>query len=245
MSTERDQGAGASGAHGAGGEPGVVPNVYHPRNAPAPSYDEYADPATAHGWQNAYDETRELPPVRMPMDGPGPEPVPVPPVAHEPAGGPGRADLRRRRRRGGRRRVAVVAGVLGTAGAVAVIAALTGSGSPGGRQHPASEGRVSPDAASARPKSGSPAATTGGPGVVSAPPVASTPGSAPATTAPAGGPTRTATTPPGTPGGSPSTAASASPEPTLTGTPTASWTAGHPGHGHGHGGGRKPGDVRN
>ncbi|MEU4037069.1 hypothetical protein [Streptomyces collinus] len=242
MSTERDQGAGASGAHGAGGEPGGVPNVYHPRNVPAPSYDEYADPATAHGWQNAYDETRELPPVQIPMAGPEPEPAPVPPAPRGPAVGPGRADLRRRRRRGGRRRVAVVAGVLGTAGAVAVIAALTGSGSPGGRQHPASEGRVSPDAASARPKSGSPTATaTGGaPGVVSSPPVTSarTAGSAPASsTAPAGGPTH--------PAGSPSAPTSAAPEPTLTGTPTASWTPGHPGRGHGHGGGRKPAADQN
>lgn len=39
------------------------PNVYLPPAAPSPVYDAYADPATAHGWQNAYDETRELPPV--------------------------------------------------------------------------------------------------------------------------------------------------------------------------------------
>ncbi|MFC0054393.1 hypothetical protein ACFFMQ_18445, partial [Streptomyces actinomycinicus] len=61
MSTEREYEAGAFGVHGAGGAPGVRPNVYQPQPAPAPAYEEYADPAMAHGWQNAYDETRELP----------------------------------------------------------------------------------------------------------------------------------------------------------------------------------------
>ncbi|MGJ3560744.1 hypothetical protein ACR6C2_29320 [Streptomyces sp. INA 01156] len=37
--------------------------MYLPPATPPPAYDAYADPATAHGWQNAYDETRELPPV--------------------------------------------------------------------------------------------------------------------------------------------------------------------------------------
>ncbi|MFF7165012.1 hypothetical protein ACFZBP_27215 [Streptomyces sp. NPDC008086] len=37
------------------------PNVYHPRPAAPPSYDAYTVPAAAHGWQNAYDETAELP----------------------------------------------------------------------------------------------------------------------------------------------------------------------------------------
>ena len=39
------------------------PSVYHPQQQPAPSYEEYADPAAAHGWQNAYDETARLPAV--------------------------------------------------------------------------------------------------------------------------------------------------------------------------------------
>ncbi|NKQ23840.1 hypothetical protein HF200_05005, partial [Streptomyces galbus] len=37
-------------------------NVYLPHTAEAPSYEEYADPAAAHGWAgSAYDDTRELP----------------------------------------------------------------------------------------------------------------------------------------------------------------------------------------
>ncbi|MER6320913.1 hypothetical protein [Streptomyces coelicoflavus] len=39
------------------------PNVYLPQNVPPTRYDGYADPASAHGWESAYDETRELPPV--------------------------------------------------------------------------------------------------------------------------------------------------------------------------------------
>ncbi|MGW2618087.1 hypothetical protein ACWCZB_25235, partial [Streptomyces sp. NPDC001500] len=43
------------------------PNVYHPYAVtdPAP-YERYADPAAAHGWENAYDETQRLPPVAPP-----------------------------------------------------------------------------------------------------------------------------------------------------------------------------------
>ncbi|MYV38369.1 hypothetical protein GT030_05665, partial [Streptomyces sp. SID1328] len=49
------------GAHEAVGAAPVPPIVFHPPAAPAPSYEGYADPAAAHGWQSAYDETRELP----------------------------------------------------------------------------------------------------------------------------------------------------------------------------------------
>ncbi|MFE3633915.1 hypothetical protein ACFXOG_06660, partial [Streptomyces sp. NPDC059168] len=59
-------------AHGGGGEPEVQPNVYHPQTVAAPSYEEYADPAAAHGWQNAYDETRELPALSGPPGSGGP-----------------------------------------------------------------------------------------------------------------------------------------------------------------------------
>ncbi|UXY29604.1 hypothetical protein [Streptomyces sp. HUAS TT20] len=65
---------GPVGGGPAGGGPAVVPNVYHPQAAAAPAYDGYADPATAHGWQNAYDETCELP--RM-TDETAPLPAPV------------------------------------------------------------------------------------------------------------------------------------------------------------------------
>ncbi|MEU0757638.1 hypothetical protein ABZ486_31750, partial [Streptomyces albogriseolus] len=52
----------ADGVNGAS-VPQGPPSVYLPQTAPPPAYDAYADPAAAHGWQNAYDETRELPPV--------------------------------------------------------------------------------------------------------------------------------------------------------------------------------------
>ncbi|MGM0358169.1 hypothetical protein ACNFR6_32725, partial [Streptomyces sp. ECR3] len=43
------------------------PIVYHPDTGTRrPEYDRYADPAAAHGWQNAYDETRELPRIVPP-----------------------------------------------------------------------------------------------------------------------------------------------------------------------------------
>ncbi|MYS12762.1 hypothetical protein GTW73_02175, partial [Streptomyces sp. SID4982] len=61
MSTERECEAGVYGAREADGAAPVPPSVYHPPAAPAPSYEGYADPAAAHGWQSAYDETRELP----------------------------------------------------------------------------------------------------------------------------------------------------------------------------------------
>ncbi|MFI8087163.1 hypothetical protein ACIF9R_02465 [Streptomyces sp. NPDC086080] len=46
------------------------PSVYLPQTPPPPAYDAYVDPAAAHGWQNAYDETRELPPVAVGEQGP-------------------------------------------------------------------------------------------------------------------------------------------------------------------------------
>ncbi|MGW1956657.1 hypothetical protein ACWCPI_28570 [Streptomyces sp. NPDC001920] len=54
------------GLHGSDPErdvPQVPPNVYHPQPEAPPAYDAYADPAAAHGWQNAYDETTKLPQV--------------------------------------------------------------------------------------------------------------------------------------------------------------------------------------
>ncbi len=143
MSTERDHGAGAYGAHGADAGPPGRPNVYHPQTGPAPSYEEYADPASAHGWHNnAYDETAQLPAV------------PSLPAPREPA--EGRADRRRRQRRtGGRRRTVILAGALGAAGTVAVIAALAGgSDSPGpNRPGPSGRGRVAAgDSAAASPR---------------------------------------------------------------------------------------------
>ncbi|MDX3117540.1 hypothetical protein [Streptomyces scabiei] len=81
--------------------PRVGPNVYLPYAVadPAP-YERYADPAAAHGWENAYDETQRLPRV------PPPEAV------------GGRAERRRAARpSAGRRarRVRVAAGAAGVA----------------------------------------------------------------------------------------------------------------------------------
>ncbi|MET7568133.1 hypothetical protein ABZT04_06455 [Streptomyces sp. NPDC005492] len=106
-----------NGVHGAP-EP---PNVYHPQADSVPSYDAYADPATAHGWQNAYDETRELPPV----------PVPAPVPAEGPEAPGGRARTRRDARRDARRprRVAVAAGAAGVLSVAALVVSLTPSGS--------------------------------------------------------------------------------------------------------------------
>ncbi|SBT96029.1 hypothetical protein GA0115233_12223, partial [Streptomyces sp. DI166] len=55
MSSPRQYENGMNAAEGA--------QVYVPRAAPPPEYEGYRDPAAAHGWQNAYDETRELPRV--------------------------------------------------------------------------------------------------------------------------------------------------------------------------------------
>lgn len=104
------------------GGPHGVPNVYVPQGAPPPEYDAYADPAAAHGWQDVCatadtgggGDTRELPlvPARA-------------------RAGPGHRS-RRKARPWGKRRVAVAAGVVGTASAVALIAAFSFSGAPSG-----------------------------------------------------------------------------------------------------------------
>ncbi|MCG7208761.1 hypothetical protein MB828_34000, partial [Streptomyces arenae] len=60
-----------------------APSVYQTQAGPAPEYAEYGDPASAHGWLNAYDETRELPRI-APAAAPA-----APPAA------PGRAERRR------------------------------------------------------------------------------------------------------------------------------------------------------
>ncbi|MER7229298.1 hypothetical protein ABT370_39965, partial [Streptomyces rubradiris] len=94
MSTEREYEAEAHVPQGAGGALGVRPNVYHPLPAPAPAYEQYADPAAAHGWQNDYDATRELPPVAGVPGGPA-EPAP-PELAGAGARRAGRGRARRR-----------------------------------------------------------------------------------------------------------------------------------------------------
>ncbi|MFJ8635863.1 hypothetical protein [Streptomyces sp. NPDC093568] len=111
----------ASGPPGVYGTPGVAadgdrqmpPNVYHPQQAQTPAYDEYADPAVAHGWQNAYDETAELPRF---------------------VNATGRRAHRRKRRGGDSRRVGALAGAVGAVSVAAVLGgwfALSGSSSDG------------------------------------------------------------------------------------------------------------------
>src|ERR671929_233299 len=83
----------ASGAR-LGAEPPAPPNVYvyQPQAADAPAYEEYADPAAAHGWTDAYDETRELPTV---VDGavPGVPGGPGGPGGPRESGEPGTASV--------------------------------------------------------------------------------------------------------------------------------------------------------
>ncbi|MFI6275830.1 hypothetical protein [Streptomyces sp. NPDC050988] len=122
------------GAHREGDERVVPPIVYHPQVEETPAYDEYADPATAHGWQNAYDETRELPPVAAGAED------------RRKAGGH-RADGRRSRRKPRAltsRRVVVAAGAVGAVSLAAVMAGFSFGPSDGGAR--GNEDRTSPTA---------------------------------------------------------------------------------------------------
>lgn len=102
--------------NGAFGESDAPPNVYLPRvDTTVPSYDGYVDPAAAHGWQNAYDETRELPPVR---DDDGVAGAGV---------GVGRAELRRQGTRRSRR-VVVAVGALGAVSVAVLVVGFAVSG---------------------------------------------------------------------------------------------------------------------
>lgn len=160
--------------------------MYHPRGGVTPAYETYADPAAAHGWQNTYDETAELPQV---ADGPAP---PAAPPEHRVASH-GRGHRKRRGAGAGRsRRVAVAAGVAGTVSAAVLIAWFSFSGSPGGapgehdRRTPAAgDTATAPDpATSTDPGSGDRPSDGSGP---AAPTTAGTPSTSPAapTTAPA------------------------------------------------------------
>ncbi|GHB69023.1 hypothetical protein GCM10010377_69740 [Streptomyces viridiviolaceus] len=100
---------------GANGE--TPATVYVPQSVPPPAYDEYSDPAAAHGWQNAYDRTEELPPVRQAPD--------VRPRTTS------RGARRKPRSAWRSRRAAVAVGAVGAASAAALIAGFSFSG-PGG-----------------------------------------------------------------------------------------------------------------
>ncbi|SNX63685.1 hypothetical protein SAMN06272735_5496 [Streptomyces sp. TLI_55] len=187
---------------GAAGAPQAAPNVYHPQPGPAPSYDAYADPALAHGWENAYDETAELPPMTLPA----PAPLELPAA---PGGGAGPRSRRKPKTGPWRsRRVAVAAGAVGAVSVAALIAGFSLSGSSDGPEDKgAPTGSAAPDvstepALSAPGETGSPVS---GSAPVSAAPSAQpsaaksdktavpAPGASATTTAPAPVPTPTAT----------------------------------------------------
>ncbi|WP_315885797.1 hypothetical protein [Streptomyces sp. P17] len=161
------------------------PNVYVPQAVPSPDYQEYADPAVAHGWQNAYDETSELP--HIPEEPPAAPPPPGEPVdadveervgweTHwEPDGG-SRTARRARHRRVNRRRALMAAGAVGAASVAALVAgfAFSSDSSSGGSD------KKDPAARSATDGSDSPVdpATTVDPSSPASGPSATTPSGA-------------------------------------------------------------------
>ncbi|MFG3030760.1 hypothetical protein ACGFZJ_19865 [Streptomyces sp. NPDC048253] len=145
---------------GESGVPPVRPIVYHPSAETDPAaYERYADPAAAHGWENAYDETAELPRVRPSEGEPG-----------------GRADRRRAAHRtGGRpsRRVLAAAGAVGAVALAAVVAGMSFSGDQGGDQRGRQgDTRSAPDDA-VSPSDGPASAASGSAGSVEPAPSAS------------------------------------------------------------------------
>ncbi|SHI01676.1 hypothetical protein [Streptomyces sp. 3214.6] len=193
--------------------PRVRPNVYHPYEAADPaSYEEYRDPAAAHGWENAYDETTELPRLA--------------PARAEPGG---RADRRRAARRTGgwrSRRVIVAVGAVWLAAAIAGYAGWSSGGAKSGetRTERPDEGSAPPTAAGGtRSASGTPRPES------AAAPAETSPSASAAPASPS--PSTVTGTGPGTSATPSSTAASRTPTPT---SPTA--TAGNGGRGHGRGG---------
>ncbi|MER6071006.1 hypothetical protein ABT187_19660 [Streptomyces sp. NPDC001817] len=209
------------------------PNVYLPQSASAPAYDEYADPAAAHGWQDAYDRARENGRTReLPA-------VPAPGEPDVPAGGRAARRRRQRRRPGGRRRMVVVAGVLGLAGTVGVIAALAG-----GSDAPAPDGS---GPAVGRSVTASPRTDTGSPSAGASTAAAGSPAPAPSSSSSSpdvrasresrgpSGDGRTASVP------APAPTTSRAPAPTATtAAPTASEPGFPGGQGHGHGATKHP-----
>ncbi|WP_189310681.1 hypothetical protein [Streptomyces brasiliensis] len=216
---------------GAYGETPGAPHVYHPQAAPAPAYDEYADPAAAHGWQNAYDETRELPTIPA-----GPQPAD--PSAHSyedaPAGVPSQSRAAARLARQGRaasrrRRTVMAAGAAGVASLAAVIAGFAFSGVSSGDQHGRAE-RTGPGVRDSgtpgREESPAAPSATGSPSSAAPAASASVRSAAPAgaSTAARGTPTARAT------GG-----ATAGPSSEATAAARSSGPVVRPGHGRGNG----------
>ncbi|AZP20087.1 hypothetical protein EJC51_30845 [Streptomyces aquilus] len=205
---------------GAAGEPQGAPNVYHPQPEPPPSYDAYADPAIAHGWQNTYDETAELP--SLALGAPGLAEAPAAPVGagprsrRKPKTGPWRS-----------RRVAVAAGAVGAVSVAALIAGFSLSGSSDGP-----EGKGAPTGSAAPDVSPEPA--SGAPGETGSPAI----GSAPASSVPSARPSATKADTAGPSVGASATTTAPAPEPTPTATPSG------PGSDSGAGSDGKPGKGR-
>ncbi|MFJ5776027.1 hypothetical protein [Streptomyces sp. NPDC093094] len=221
----------AMGGYGAQEAPRVPPNVYHPHAAgSAPVYDAYHDPAAAHGWQNAYDETAQLP--RVTEQG-----------ADVPAG---RAAARRGARRAAARRDRrmAAAGALGVLSLTALVAGFTLGGSsddgPADRRD-----RTGPTAPDATDSAGSAVPEADGTAAESSP--ASDPRSRPLSGPPSVSPSAASSSP--VPAASAPAAPAGTPRPTVPATtappaePTA--PASTPGDwgdwGDGDGGGGKPG----
>jgi hypothetical protein len=179
------------GADPAVGEPAGPPNVYVPPTVPPPEYDGYADPAAAHGWQNAYDPTQELPRV---TDGEGGRTAGDQDraAADRPRHGTGRRS-RRRPSPWRSRRVAVAAGAVGALSVAALIAGFAVSGSSSGGKQGTDDGTS--------PTAGKPATTS----------TATDPASSPGTAA-TGRPSGSGAS------GAPSAGASASPSASTSGS---------------------------
>lgn len=228
------------------GAPQGPPNVYHPQPEPAPSYEEYADPAVAHGWLNAYDETREMP---VP---PAVDEAPVPrPSRRKPKRSAGRRGNGRRSSdgswglvapRGGaanRYSPAPLKGALVAGGLVAAV--IVGFSLSGGTSGPS--GGVQGKEESAAPTVGdsvSPTASDASGGAVTGRPVGGGAESSPvASPSPSARPSRTVS------GGATQEPAAGASTAGATATPTSTVTASGPGRsgnnpGHGQGGSKGP-----
>ncbi|MFD8301007.1 hypothetical protein ACFV29_01430 [Streptomyces sp. NPDC059690] len=174
-----------NGAHGTdiafhpvGGGVQDPPSVYHPQEQPAPSYEEYNDPAAAHGWQNAYDETAQLPAVVPDADRPQRRAAP----GHRARRAPSRWRSPR----------IAVAGAVGAVSVAAVIAGFSfsgassgGTGGKGAHTGSSATDLPAPTGQEASAASGAGPASPGG-GPVSAEPStdATTPGSGTSTPSP-------------------------------------------------------------
>ncbi|MFJ8107146.1 hypothetical protein [Streptomyces sp. NPDC096132] len=203
------------------GAPPVRPIVYHPNAETDPSsYEQYADPAAAHGWQNAYDETQQLPRV--------------PGVDREPGGG--RADRRRAARRTGglrSRRVVFAAGAVGAVSLAALVAGMSFTSGSSSEDRQGGRGDTRSATGDTVTPSGDPSGSAGSAG-------ASASASAGASAAPSSGGTASKT-----PSAGSSAGAAGSPTADATpsaGAPTSASSTpaseGNPGRGRGKGGGK-------